>query len=509
MALSAALKINLAALRKVDSSISSIVDGANQVALYKYISKESRWDKTEIEGTLFVYMRSQKPQHGFMVMNRLNTTNLVEPVTETLDFQDQSPFLLYRNDKGDIYGVWFYDQKSCERIYKLLTSLSKLAFNKSDKSNSIRQRSFSESNRKQQKQGTAQADIISLLTRAQDEYDKKSASKSTQKSSKNIQNTLNGDIIKPTPVRMNGAVSTANCNTPLTLGMLFAQAGGIQKKPNEDAKDFDARVRSFTASSCNMLPKNSEMNTETILQNLLSNSAHTLQHIEGGMQKTEKSLQATEPRALSANDRMLSVESLEKDLKEKLNILPKSNGDIKTDSAVVASEPTKSEPIDIPILTPAMLHSTSFSSVPTASVGSFLDKSEGFSENIDSFPVVKDCKSFSPTQLLSPMDFTVPCRKKNVQQSLLPSSYSPEPGSKFFNGNGNSNEDLLHPQRLINGHATGHLQPAGKPSVTPLNKDQFKEALVYMIQSDEAFVIQLHECYVKSLKTQLSSFNTS
>ncbi|GFR06115.1 mRNA-decapping enzyme 1B, partial [Trichonephila clavata] len=467
-------------------------------------------DKTEIEGTLFVYMRSQKPQHGFMVMNRLNTTNLVEPITEKLEFQDQTPFLLYRNDKSDIYGVWFYEQKSCVKIYKLLMSLSKLAFNKSDKSNSIRQRSFSESNRKQQqKQGAAQADIISLLTRAQDEYDKKSASKSTPKSSKTIQHTLNGDIIKPTPVRMNGAVSTANSSTPLTLGMLFAQAGGIQKNPNEDAKDFDARVRSFTASSYNMLSKNSEMTTETILQNLLSNSAHTLQHIEGGMQKTEKSQPLIETRALSVDDRILSVESLEKDLKEKLNILPKSNGDIKTDSAIVASEPTKSEPIDIPILTPAMLHSVSFSSVPNTSVASYLEKNEGFSENIDSFPVIKDCKSFSPSQLLSPMDFTVPCRKKNVQQSLLPSSYSPEPGSTFFNGNGNSNEDLLHPQRLINGHATGHLQPAGKSSVTPLNKDQFKEALVYMIQNDEAFVIQLHECYVKSLKTQLSSLNSS
>lgn len=35
-----------------------------------------------------------------MVMNRLSTTNLVEPITEKLDFQDQTPFLLYRNGKG-------------------------------------------------------------------------------------------------------------------------------------------------------------------------------------------------------------------------------------------------------------------------------------------------------------------------------------------------------------------------------------------------------------------------
>ncbi|XP_055933842.1 mRNA-decapping enzyme 1A-like [Argiope bruennichi] len=505
---SEATKINLAALRKVDSTISSIVEGSNQVALYKYLSEESRWEKTDIEGTLFVYVRSNKPQHGFMIMNRLSTTNLVEPITEKLEFQDQTPFLLYRNGEGDIYGIWFYEDKNCVKVYKLLSSLSQLAFNKSDKSNSIRQRSYSESNRKQQKPGNAQMDIISLLTRAQDEYDKKSAAKGTSKASKNNQHASNGDIVKPTPVRVNGATKI-NTNTPLTLGMLFAQAGGIEKKPNENAKDFDARVRSFTASSCNMLPNNSAMNTESILQNLLSNSAHTLQHIEG-MQRTENSQPSKETRALSVNDRIISVQSLEKDLKEKLNILPKSEGDINADYAIIASQPTKSEPIDIPILTPAMLHSNSFSSVPAAPAGSFLEKAEGFYDNnTDSFPIIKECKSFSPSQLLSPMDFTGPCRKKNVQPSLLSSSYSPEPGSVLLNGNGNSHEDLLNPQSLINGHIAGNLQPAGKLTVTPLNKDQFKEALIYMLQNDDAFVMQLHECYVKSLKTQLNSLNST
>ncbi|KAF8781413.1 mRNA-decapping enzyme 1B like protein [Argiope bruennichi] len=384
---SEATKINLAALRKVDSTISSIVEGSNQVALYKYLSEESRWEKTDIEGTLFVYVRSNKPQHGFMIMNRLSTTNLVEPITEKLEFQDQTPFLLYRNGEGDIYGIWFYEDKNCVKVYKLLSSLSQLAFNKSDKSNSIRQRSYSESNRKQQKPGNAQMDIISLLTRAQDEYDKKSAAKGTSKASKNNQHASNGDIVKPTPVRVNGATKI-NTNTPLTLGMLFAQAGGIEKKPNENAKDFDARVSSFIAG--------------------------------------------------------------------------------------------------------------------------FLEKAEGFYDNnTDSFPIIKECKSFSPSQLLSPMDFTGPCRKKNVQPSLLSSSYSPEPGSVLLNGNGNSHEDLLNPQSLINGHIAGNLQPAGKLTVTPLNKDQFKEALIYMLQNDDAFVMQLHECYVKSLKTQLNSLNST
>ena len=41
---------------------------------------------------------------------RLNMDNLVEPVTKELDFQVQTPFLLYRNHAGDIYGIWFFEQ---------------------------------------------------------------------------------------------------------------------------------------------------------------------------------------------------------------------------------------------------------------------------------------------------------------------------------------------------------------------------------------------------------------
>ncbi|KFM75909.1 mRNA-decapping enzyme 1B, partial [Stegodyphus mimosarum] len=288
-----------------------------------------------------------------MVMNRLSTTNLVEPITENLDFQDQTPFLLYRNGKGHIYGIWFYEEKSCLKIFKLLMSLSKLAFTKPDKSNSIRQRSYSESNRKQPKQDNAQTDIISLLTRAQDEYDKKSsaAKNSLWRNSKNSQHAANGDIVKPTPVRVNGAVASNSDLTPLTVGMLFARAGDKEKKPDENTRDFESRVKSFSTSSFKEPSGDSKLCSEAILQSLMSNSAHTLQHIESRQNNDDSYVEekkgSSEPRALSAGERMLSVETLEKDLKEKLNLLPKTNCDVKIDSKVGVTtelkEPAKSE----------------------------------------------------------------------------------------------------------------------------------------------------------------------
>ena len=68
------------------------------------------WEKTEVEGTLFVYKREADPEYGLTIMNRLSMDNLVEPVTKDLDFQLQTPFLLYRNHASEIFGIWFYEQ---------------------------------------------------------------------------------------------------------------------------------------------------------------------------------------------------------------------------------------------------------------------------------------------------------------------------------------------------------------------------------------------------------------
>jgi len=119
------LNINLKALKKVDPYIISIEAHSSQVALYKFHPGKGDWEKTEVEGTLFVYQREAEPQYGFTIMNRLNMDNLVEPVTKELDFQLQTPFLLYRNHAGDIYGIWFYEQIECERVGKRIEMLVK------------------------------------------------------------------------------------------------------------------------------------------------------------------------------------------------------------------------------------------------------------------------------------------------------------------------------------------------------------------------------------------------
>lgn len=53
-------EINLAALRKVDASISSIVDVGNQVGLYKYKSEANKWVSLTFIQCLFIITKLLK-----------------------------------------------------------------------------------------------------------------------------------------------------------------------------------------------------------------------------------------------------------------------------------------------------------------------------------------------------------------------------------------------------------------------------------------------------------------
>ncbi|XP_007447288.1 PREDICTED: mRNA-decapping enzyme 1A isoform X2 [Lipotes vexillifer] len=165
-------EMSLAALKQHDPYITSIADLTGQVALYTFCPKANQWEKTDIEGTLFVYRRSASPYHGFTIVNRLNMRNLVEPVNKDLEFQLHEPFLLYRNASLSIYSIWFYDKNDCHRIAKLMADVVE-----------------EETRRSQQaardKQSPSQAngcsdhrpiDILEMLSRAKDEYERSAPS---------------------------------------------------------------------------------------------------------------------------------------------------------------------------------------------------------------------------------------------------------------------------------------------------------------------------------------------
>nr|XP_056716903.1 mRNA-decapping enzyme 1A [Euleptes europaea] len=156
--------MSLAALKQHDPYITSIADVTGQVALYSFSPKANEWEKTDIEGTLFVYNRSASPYHGFTIVNRLNMHNLVEPVNKDLEFQLHEPFLLYRNANLSIYSIWFYDKNDCHRIAKLMAKVVQEEARRSQDRTSPRRTNGCSENKS--------IDILEMLSKAKVEYDR-------------------------------------------------------------------------------------------------------------------------------------------------------------------------------------------------------------------------------------------------------------------------------------------------------------------------------------------------
>ncbi|NXO61178.1 DCP1B enzyme, partial [Phainopepla nitens] len=145
--------------------------------------------------SLFLF-RSASPRHGFTIMNRLSMENRTEPITKDLDFQLQDPFLLYRNARLSIYGIWFYDKEECQRIAELMKNLTQQEQFKAQQGTGA-----GASPMIMNSANNKEVDILRMLTKAKDEYTKcKTCSEPKQiTSSSAIYN--NPNLIKPIPVK--------------------------------------------------------------------------------------------------------------------------------------------------------------------------------------------------------------------------------------------------------------------------------------------------------------------
>ncbi|XP_063785410.1 mRNA-decapping enzyme 1B isoform X2 [Pseudophryne corroboree] len=228
------LNISLAALRRQDPYIQGIVDVASQVALYTFSHKASEWEKTDVEGTLFVYTRSASPKHGFTIMNRLSMENRTEPITKDLDFQLQDPFLLYRNARFCIYGIWFYNKEECQRLAALMKNLTQQEQLKAQQSANVEVSPMS-----LHPEGK-EVDILQMLTKAKDEYSKyKSCSEPKMIISSSAIHG-NPNLIKPIAVKAShpSQPMTSKPGDPEPQHLSLTTLFGKPKKARADSTDY-------------------------------------------------------------------------------------------------------------------------------------------------------------------------------------------------------------------------------------------------------------------------------
>lgn len=115
--------LNLTVLQRRDPYVEDILITVSHVVLYVFDIDSGKYSRKDVEGSLFVVKRNTQPRFQFIVMNRLNTDNLVEDLLGNFEYEIQLPYLLYRNAAREVNGVWFYNARECEEVGKLFSRI--------------------------------------------------------------------------------------------------------------------------------------------------------------------------------------------------------------------------------------------------------------------------------------------------------------------------------------------------------------------------------------------------
>ncbi|XP_015278360.1 PREDICTED: mRNA-decapping enzyme 1B isoform X2 [Gekko japonicus] len=468
------LDISLAALQRHDPYISGILDVASQVALYTFGHRANEWEKTDVEGTLFVYTRSASPKYGFTIMNRLSMENRTEPITKDLDFQLQDPFLLYRNARLSIYGIWFYDKEECQRIAELMKNLTQQEQLKAQQGTGIGISPVS-LNLGESKE----VDILRMLTKAKDEYTKcKTCSEPKQITSSSAIYD-NPNLIKPIPVKPSDTQhqclpqQVQNIDPEpqhLSLTTLF----GKQEKPNtyQDASEHSQKqyqenfplrqgvVRSLSYEEPSRHSPTAEKQLCPAIQKLMVRGAEL-----HPVSELPESRQCENGNPHAAGEAFTGL------------FQPMASHSIRT-----------SHPVQDPSCTRSLLQHlqgqsgqmTKMDATPASSAASIFSSAPVATSAAQVISPQRIPSTVTPSLLMSPMVFT--------QSAPAP----PKPSESGWLPIGNQESASTSTNRLL-------PMQNPEPSVasnTPLTKLQLQETLLHLIQNDENFLNIIYDAYL-------------
>ena len=102
--------------RSVDRSISNILGSATHVVLYEFSQDSQCWEKSDVEGSMFLAVRST----GYLlaILNRNSRDNYPLELSADFQLQHSDPYLIFRQPQKDgktvIRGIWF--PNAAERV---------------------------------------------------------------------------------------------------------------------------------------------------------------------------------------------------------------------------------------------------------------------------------------------------------------------------------------------------------------------------------------------------------
>ncbi|KAG5342880.1 DCP1A enzyme, partial [Acromyrmex heyeri] len=447
------LRMNVAALKRVDPYVKDILETATHVALYTFNADENEWEKTDIEGALFLYSRNGEPYNSILIMNRLNTNNLVEPVAPGLDLQLQEPFLLYRNSRCNIYGIWFYEKEECVRIANMLNKLLK----ECEENRKITNKPLLKA-KKTSGPNVNNVDIFSMLSKAQEDFNTSRGSGGGGEGDSG--NTIVGSK-SPSVTPM-----TDNISGPLT-----APLG--PDVTSQSVMDFFAKAKvntgHFKAGDQPTAGNTVVVESKPLLARLMSHpAAHTLEHIE-------KQQRSVTPQP-SHQSQPTTIPSTNKSKK-------RSKSTLQQESIISTSAPISQDLPPLPV---------------TQNVNDS-NASTGF------------------LRIQSPTNVTSSTLRNHQISNITNTNNANPLASLFAHASGSTSSDDIIPATSTlsgRGSAPALIPPVmfAAPSppeslnrpLEPLTRNQLLQAFNYLLKSDPDFINKLHEAYVKSFGEILS-----
>ena len=123
---------NLRVLQRIEASILDIVGTATHVVLYQFNTKDQKWEKSNIEGSLFLTKLKPSTQNmvlcSLVILNRAGVENLNVNVTPSFQMQLKDPYLIFRDPSCNnlVRGIWFHDAQERAVIGAMLERIIKV-----------------------------------------------------------------------------------------------------------------------------------------------------------------------------------------------------------------------------------------------------------------------------------------------------------------------------------------------------------------------------------------------
>lgn len=106
--------LNLSVLRRYKPSINSILSVAPYATVYGLNKEQREWDKSGIEGTMFVCELSQgklgQERYAIFILNRLGLQNFVFHLSNPKCVEVTPEFLILGPLDGEYYSIWIYSE---------------------------------------------------------------------------------------------------------------------------------------------------------------------------------------------------------------------------------------------------------------------------------------------------------------------------------------------------------------------------------------------------------------